>query len=139
MAQGTLNDSFDETIYWWSLEFRNPEDERMYTQEMLANPPTPYMMKVVAVIVIVISVLYRFVALCATTLSLGLKTAGLQLELIFCMVVVVAALLELTLCLCNSCRGFQGAIIYTTLNCITTTAAFYTQRAPVFGIMYRRM
>ena len=30
----------------------------------------------------------------------------------------------------------QGVLIYTTLNCVSITAGFYTQLAPVFGVMY---
>jgi hypothetical protein len=135
MDQGVRNERFDESIYYWSLAFINPHEEQLYQQEMTTNPPTPYMMKVVAVLVVAISIFYRLLTLSSALLGLSAKTAGLTIELIFCGVVVGAALAELILYICGWCPRLQGVLIYTTLNCISPTAAFYTQKAPVFGMM----
>jgi hypothetical protein len=137
MDQSNGSERFEASIYKWSLRFRNPDEERLYQQELQLNPPSPYMMKVVALIVIATSILYRMYALIAASMQLSTKTAGLRLELVFAVIVVGAALLELILWVGNCGRSMLGVLIYTTLNCVTTTAAFYTQKAPLFGVMYK--
>ena len=94
MDHGIPNERFEESIHKWSLTFRNAAEEQLYQQEMLTNSPTPYMMKVVAAMVIVMSIVFRLYAVFTAAMGLSTKTAGFGLELAFALIVVGVALVE---------------------------------------------
>ncbi len=136
MDQGTENESFDQSVNKWSLRFHNAVEEQLYQQDIIVHPPNPYMMKVVAFIVINLTILYRFYMLSAAALGLPTKTAGFTFELIFALAVVAATLIEFVLYMISWFKPMQGVLLYITLSCLLIAAAFYTMKGPYIGIMY---
>ena len=128
--------SFEQDIYSWTLFFRSNEYEETFQREMRSNTRFNATFRILTYVHVASAILYRIAAVISIYTTNFFKTADVVVETALLIFIIAAAFIEAGLRCFPRLRLLQGFFIYTSLGIFDVTGAFYTQRAPLFGIAY---
>ncbi len=135
MSRMQIFKPFSSRMSSWSLCFVDPEHEIMYQEVMKSNMHIPLLFRLLTYMVFVLQFGYRCAALGSACGRGFMPTGTFREELGSLSLILVCLSLELLLRLTGRCRQLWGLNMYICFPIVTVAAAYYTQRAPRFGML----
>ncbi len=127
---------FAQRMSPWTLRFLDPKQEQLYQSSLDSKVRFPMFIHVLTYVVIFLQCSYRIVALISAATTRFFPCGSVVAEIATLIFLVVCMLCELLFHKSRQCRFFQGFCFYIGFPIVSIAAAFYTQQAPRFGLMY---
>jgi hypothetical protein len=125
----------DRGLNPWTLRFRDPEQEKLYQELIDSNLHLPLFFRVATYGAIALHCGYRCFAIFSVCGGNIMPTGTLLEELSLLILIIVCIMIELVIRKANVWRKVQGFFLYCCIPIVSITAAYYTQKAPRFGIL----
>lgn len=134
MSMKQKHNYIDENISKWTLSFTKEEDRQNYQERMQNTMIIPVAFKIGAFGIIIIAISYRIVATILAGRSDLIKTGSFTQELSLCLFTIIAIVIEIILRYTGRLKAVHGFFLYIMYPLTSITAAFFTNKAPLFGV-----
>jgi len=130
------DERFEKSISFWTLKFNDPDEEEIFQKKIDGSFRLPLVFRIIVYIGIAYQFVFRIYKMIAVLYMLDVKAGTFMEEFLSALAYGVACLIELFLRVTGKFKPLQGTALYIVFPLMCVYAAFFTQKAPLFGVLY---